>query len=138
MGRHPMGVTWDPKPYVLTTRQRRPAENTNPHEERAHCHVEHTTTISAFGIIPRMAQAGRRLVGSPLKWLILYVALIPAFAAWYLSLPPRSLQDSNIERERSLESDAIGLLPALTAMAKLSKATAPVWKTSGITLRLRP
>jgi hypothetical protein len=75
---------------------------------------------------------------SPLRWLLLYIALIPAFAAWYASLPPRSLRDSNIEFEGSLGSDATSLLPALTAMARLPKAVVPTWTASGDKLRLLP
>jgi hypothetical protein len=85
-----------------------------------------------------MTRLDRRLARLPLKWLLLYVALIPAFAVWYVSLPPHSLRDANIESERSLENDAIGLLPELTAMARLPKAKVPTWTASGDKLSLLP
>jgi hypothetical protein len=78
-----------------------------------------------------------RFTSSPLKWLVLYVALVPAFASGYSLLPPGSLHDSNIELEPSLVADAYRLLPSLTPTIR-ERVSDATWKASGFELRIVP
>ena len=85
-----------------------------------------------------MAVLGRALGGlwrTPLKWGVLYLALVPVFATIYSSLPARSFHDTNIKIEAPLASDAGGLLRALTAAVD-ARVEAASWHTSAGKLRL--
>jgi len=71
---------------------------------------------------------------SPLKWGVLYVALVPVFATLYSSLPARSFHHANIKIEAPLAADAAGLLDALTASVD-ARLTSTTW--AGLFGRLR-
>jgi hypothetical protein len=80
----------------------------------------------------------KSLRSSPLRWVALYVTLVPAFATVYASFSARSFHDTNIEFEAAAYHDASGLRSALTAVIP-HRITVTSWKSgSGTEFRLNP
>ena len=82
-------------------------------------------------------RAARRLWDSPLRWGVLYLALVPMFTTVYASLPARSFHDADIQFEAPLANDAARLISALSEAVGAQHRT-PTWDTPLGPLELEP
>lgn len=77
----------------------------------------------------------RKMVAAPWRWGVIYLLLVPLFATAYYSLPPRSLYDSNMERETAMIADAERLRQALTSAVR-SRIQDTRWHSSSVDLQV--